>query len=169
MESTLKLYSFKFVNAKAYLFASLFAAGNLVFPQLCHLMPMGGLIWLPIYFFTLIAAYKYGIATGLLTAIASPLLNYFIFGMPGAEMLPVILIKSTLMAVAAGYLAQRTRQISLMNLAGIILFYQGIGMIAELAISGSFMVAMQDIHIGFPGMLLQLFGGYFALKALAKW
>ena len=38
-------------------FAALFIVGNIVFPQLCHaLMPKGGLIFLPIYFFTLFGA-----------------------------------------------------------------------------------------------------------------
>ena len=69
MESTVKLYSLKAVELKSYAFATLFIAGNIILPQVSHLIPMGGMILLPIYFFTLIAAYKYGFFTGLLTAI----------------------------------------------------------------------------------------------------
>lgn len=68
METTVKLYSLNFRQAKTYWFTLLFVAGNLILPQLCHLIPQGGLILLPIYFFTLIAAYKFGIRVGLLTA-----------------------------------------------------------------------------------------------------
>ena len=166
MESTIKLYSLRAVDVKSYAYALLFVAGNIVLPQICHLIPMGGQMLLPIYFFTLIAAYKYGFFTGLLTAIASPLINHLLFGMPAAEMLPILLIKSSLLAVAASYTAQHTRQIKIRSLLLVILFYQGIGMIAEFALTGSYMAAMQDIRLGLPGMLLQLVGGYLCLKAL---
>lgn len=169
MESTVKLHSLKVVELKSYAFALLFVAGNIILPQVCHLVPMGGMILLPIYFFTLIAAYKYGFVTGLLTAVASPIINHLLFGMPATEMLPILLIKSGLLATAAAYMAQRTKEIKLQNLLLVILFYQVIGMVAEFALTGSFMAAMQDIRLGFPGMLLQLFGGYFCLKAIAKW
>ena len=69
-------------NANTYLLAVAFIAGNLILPQICHLIPNGGFILLPIFFFTLIAAYKYGLATGLMTAILSPTLNFALFGMP---------------------------------------------------------------------------------------
>jgi hypothetical protein len=166
MESTIKLYSLKAVELKTYIYASLFVAGNIILPQLCHLLPLGGQMLLPIYFFTLIAAYKYGFFTGLLTAVASPLINHALFGMPAAEMLTIILIKSALLAIAASYMAQHTKQIKIGSLLLVIVFYQGIGMMAEFALTGSFMAAIQDIRLGFPGMILQLVGGYFCLKAL---
>ena len=75
METTVKLYSLTYKEIKTYLFALLFVVGNIALPQICHLIPGGGLTWLPIYFFTLIAAYKYGLRVGLLTAILSPLIN----------------------------------------------------------------------------------------------
>jgi len=169
MESTVKLYSLKALEIKSYAFALIFVAGNIILPQICHLIPMGGMILLPIYFFTLVAAYKYGFITGLLTAIASPIVNNLLFGMPSTEMLTIILIKSTLMAVAAAYLAQRSKEIKLQNLLLVILFYQGIGMLTEFALTNSFAAAMQDIRLGFPGMILQLIGGFFVLKAISKW
>lgn len=76
MNSNVKLYSLSLRDVRTYAFAALFIVGNTVFPQLCHaLMPKGGLIFLPIYFFTLIGAYKYGAKVGLLTALLSPLIN----------------------------------------------------------------------------------------------
>ena len=45
-------------NVNTYLLGFAFVAGNLILPQICHLFPNGGLILLPIFFFTLIAAYK---------------------------------------------------------------------------------------------------------------
>lgn len=101
METSVKLYSLPFGNVKTYLFVLLFVAGNIALPQLCHLVPAGGPTLLPIYFFTLIAAYKYGFKVGLLTAILSPVINHLLFAMPAAAVLPAILIKSGLLVGAA--------------------------------------------------------------------
>lgn len=97
METSAKLYSLPFGNVKTYLFVLLFVAGNIALPQLCHLVPAGGPTLLPIYFFTLIAAYKYGFKVGLLTALLSPVINHLLFAMPAAAVLPAILIKSGLL------------------------------------------------------------------------
>ena len=90
MQTTVKLYAFGYRELRTYLAAALFVVGNIVLPQLAHLIPQGGVTWLPIYFFTLIGAYKYGWRVGLLTAVASPLLNSWLFGMPAPQVLPAI-------------------------------------------------------------------------------
>ena len=51
------LYSTGYRETRTYLAAALFAAGNIVLPQLCHLVQLGGPTMLPIYFFTLVGAY----------------------------------------------------------------------------------------------------------------
>lgn len=168
MKATTKLYSLPFWDVKTYLFAFLFIVGNLAFPQLCHLVPAGGPIWLPIYFFTLVAAYKFGLRVGLLTAILSPLLNHWLFGMPALPVLPAILIKSCLLSGIAAWVEQRTRKVSLTGLLVVVLAYQIAGTACEWAICGDFMLAVQDFRMGIPGMLLQLFGGFAALKALTR-
>ncbi|HCO67856.1 MAG TPA: ECF transporter S component [Dysgonomonas sp.] len=168
MDTTVKLYSLTYNQTKTYLFALLFVIGNLILPQIAHMVPGGGLTWLPIYFFTLIAAYKYGIRVGLLTAILSPLVNHVLFGMPPAGVLPEIMVKSTLLAVAASYAAHRCGKISFVAIALSVLVYQILGTLAEWAIVKDFFVAIQDFRIGIPGMLVQVFGGYLLLRAIAK-
>ncbi len=168
METTVKLYSLTYKEIKTYLFALLFVVGNIALPQICHLIPGGGLTWLPIYFFTLIAAYKYGLRVGLLTAILSPLINSVLFGMPPVALLPAILIKSTLLAGAAAYAAHRLEKISLLGIIAAVLAYQIAGTLIEWAIVKDFFTAVQDFRIGIPGMLIQIFGGYALLKAIAK-
>lgn len=168
MNTTTKLYSLPFSHAKTYMFAALFTAGNMVLPQLCHLIPAGGPTWLPIYFFTLIAAYKFGLRVGLMTAVLSPVLNHLLFGMPAMAVLPAILIKSSLLAGIAALLARRVRQVSLGALLIAVLGYQAIGTLCEWALCGDFVLAAQDFRMGIPGMMLQWIGGYFALKALNK-
>jgi thiamine transporter ThiT len=155
-------------NANTYLISCAFIAGNLILPQICHLVPKGGLILLPIYFFTLIAAYKYGLITGLITAILSPTLNYLFFGMPLEAMLPIILTKSILLAVSAAFVAQSTRKLSIGTLILVVLAYQIPGMIVEGFTQHSFFAATQDVRIGLPGILIQIIGGFFLLKWLDK-
>lgn len=155
-------------QAKTYLVAAIFVLGNILLPQLCHLVPQGGLRWLPIYFFTLVGAYKYGWKTGLLIALASPIANALLFGMPATAALPAILLKSVLLAGAAGYAAARFGKAPLWLIAAVVLFYQVFGTLGEWAIKGSFLAAVQDFRIGIPGMLLQVFGGWCCIRQLGK-
>ena len=164
--TTVKLYSLEYNQLKTYLAVTLFVAGNIILPQLCHLVPQGGIRWLPIYFFTLIAAYKYGWKVGLLTAVFSPVLNHLLFGMPPAGVLPAILLKSVLLAVVAGYAANRFKRISIPVLALVVLAYQFIGTLGEWAMVGNLALAFQDFRIGIPGMGLQILGGYLFIKYL---
>lgn len=64
MQTTVKLYSLEYSDVKTYLATSLFVLGNIALPQIFHLIPQGGITWLPIYFFTLVGAYKYGWKVG---------------------------------------------------------------------------------------------------------
>ena len=163
-----KLYDLGYAEAKTYLAVALFVMGNIALPQLFHLVPQGGVTWLPIYFFTLVGAYKYGWKTGLLTAVVSPLVNSLMFGMPVWGALPAILLKSVLLAGAAGYAAHRWQKVSLPLMLAVVLSYQVIGTLGEWLMKGSFYDAVQDFRIGVPGMLLQVFGGYLFVKYLMR-
>lgn len=168
MKTTANLYTLDYSNARTYMAASLFVLGNLVLPQIFHLVPQGGITWLPIYFFTLVGAYKYGWKVGLLTAVLSPLINSLLFGMPLPVALPAILLKSVILAAAAGFAAHRFQRISLPILALVVLSYQVVGTLGEWILVGDFFRAIQDFRIGLPGMLLQVVGGYLVLKHVIK-
>ncbi len=167
-ESSVRLYQYNYTEAKTYLLAFAFVVGNVVMPQLFHTIPQGGMIWLPIYFFTLIGAFKYGWKVGLMTAVASPIVNHLLFGMPMLAVLPAILIKSVLLALGAGFIAYRYQKVSILAMVGVVAFYQLFGSLAEWAITGSLTAALQDVRLGLPGMLLQVIGGYFIIKYLIK-
>ena len=166
--TTVKLYSLGWSEIRTYLFALFFIAGNILLPQLCHLFPQGGLILLPIYFFTLIAAYKFGFRVGLLTAVLSPLVNSALFGMPPAAALPIIMIKGVLLAGAAAWMANRSKSVSLLALIAVVLAYQLVGGLIEWAITGSLASALQDWKLGWPGMILQAFGGWLVIRLLLR-
>lgn len=167
-ESSVRLYQYGYDEIKTYLLAIAFVIGNVALPQLFHTIPKGGMIWLPIYFFTLIGAFKYGWRVGLLTAIASPIVNHLFFGMPMAAALPAILTKSILLALGAGFIAKRAGKVSLLAIAGVVAFYQVFGSIAEWAYTGSIAAAAQDVRLGLPGILTQIIGGYLVIRYLIK-
>ncbi|MDR2882385.1 MAG: ECF transporter S component [Alistipes sp.] len=169
MEKTANLYTLSLASGRAWIVAAAFTVGNIALPQLCHLLPQGGLVLLPIYFFTLVAAYKYGLWVGLATAVFSPVVNHLMFGMPGAAALLPILIKSVALALAAAYAARWAGKVSFIAVVGAVLAYQIAGTGAEWALEGgTFAAAAQDLSLGLPGIALQVFGGWFVLRALQR-
>lgn len=168
MQTTIRLYSLEYNNSETYRAALLFLLGNIIMPQLFHLIPQGGIIWLPIYFFTLVGAYKYGWRVGILTAITSPLTNSLLFGMPATDGLIAIILKSLLLAIFAGIAASRFKKASLLVLFTLVLAYQAIGTLGEWVIKGDFYLAVQDFRIGIPGMLLQVFGGWLFINYVIR-
>lgn len=168
MDKAVKLYRFGYSEMRTYLAATLFILGNIIVPQLFHLIPQGGLIWLPIYFFTLVGAYKYGWKVGLLTALLSPVINAVLFGMPAVAGLPAIMMKSTILAFSAGFFASRFNKAALWQLLVVVLSYQIVGTLGEWALKGDFFIAIQDFRIGIPGMMMQIIGGWFVINYLIQ-
>lgn len=167
MNYTHNLQSLPFSCSKTYLMATAFAIGNILMPQLLHAVPMGGQTWLPIYFFTLIGAYLYGWRAGLLIAILSPLSAHMLFGMPALGALPAIMVKSVLLATFAGLAAARYKKVSIAIVAAVVLSYQFVGTLAEWGLTGSLISACRGLRTGIPGILLQIFAGYAALRAVS--
>lgn len=163
MEKEIRIYNYRLSEIKTYLLAILFVIGNIALPQLCHLIPNGGKILLPIYFFTFVASYKYGFKVGVMTAILSPIINSLLFGMPVLNLLPAILTKSIVLALAASFVANKTQKISILNLLIIVLIYQVVGTMVEWAMTSSFYIAIQDFRLGIAGMIIQILGVYFIL------
>lgn len=166
MEIKAQVYSLSLRDYRTYLSASLFIVGNILLPMLCHMIPQGGLTFLPIYFFTLVGAYKYGLSVGLLTAILSPLVNSLLTGMPPVAVLPSILIKSTLIALIASFVAGYTKKVSFLAILAVVLSYQLIGSCIESIMHSDWTRGFQDFRIGVPGIIIQIVGGYLIAKRL---
>lgn len=165
MQTTVvEMHSYGYNRLRTYLIAAFFVVGNLLLPQLCHSMAWGGRTWLPIYFFTLVGAYKYGWRVGVLTAVASPVVHGLLFAMPAPAVLPVVLLKSLLLAGAAGWAAAYFCKASLGALAAVVAAYQLLGTLGEWALVGSWQVAAADLYVGWPGMLMQVFGGWLVIN-----
>ena len=166
MEANVRLYTLNYDEAKTYLWASLFVACNLVLPQVFHLIPQGGIIFSPLSLVILAGAYKFGWKTGLLAALLSPTVNHLITGMPATEVLPVMTMKLAVLALVAGLAAQRFKTVSLPLLVGVVLVCKAIECLGELALTGGIAATVADFTIGWPGLLLQVFGSWLILKFL---
>ena len=166
MEANVKLYALNYDEAKTYLWAMVFVACNLVLPQVFHLIPQGGIIFAPLSFVILVGAYKFGWKTGLLAALASPLVNHAITGQPAWDVMPVMTLKLATIALAAGVAAQRFKTVSLPILIGVVLVSEAVGALGELLLTGGIAATIADFTIGWPGLLLQVFGTWLILKML---
>lgn len=168
MESNVKLYSLSCCQVKTYFFTLLFIAGNTLFPQLCHLVPNGGLLLLPIYFFTLIGGYKYGFWVGLFTGLLSPFACLFIIGPPPFNSMLIVIMKSIMLGGFSAYVAHHLDKVSFLGILAIVFTYQLLGMIVEWAITGDLVLSAHNFTMSIPGMLLQIFGGYALLRWIAR-
>ena len=152
MEFTSRATALTLDNWRTYLFATLFTAGNIALPQLCHLVPQGGLLFQPIYLFTLIAACRWGWRVALLTALVSPLLNTLWFGMPSVAMLPVVLLKSVVLALGVSWAMTSQVRKPLLVAVLFIIGAQLLGAVAEWALLSS----ATTLWLCLPGVVLQI-------------
>ena len=164
MKATVRLYTLNYDEAKTYLWAVIFVACNLILPQVFHLIPQGGIIFAPLSLVILVGAYKFGWKTGLLAALASPIVNHLITGQPATEVMPVMTLKLVALALVAGFTAQYFKRVTLPLLIGVVLVALVIGGLGELALTGAIAATIQDFTIGWPGLLLQVFGTWLILR-----
>ena len=164
METSIRLYSLSYSETRTYLMAVLFVICNIALPQLFHIIPQGGIIFAPLSLIILAGAYKFGWQAALLAAVASPIVNHLLFGQPVVNVMTLMILKLALLAVIAGLTAQYFKKVSLLLIIGVVLVSELLGGIAELAFTGGIAATIQDFTIGWPGLLLQVFGTYVLLK-----
>ena len=166
MTTKTKLYTLNYNEAITYLWAAAFIICNLVLPQVCHLLPQGGIMLAPLSLIILAGAYKFGWKVGLLAAVLSPLVNHLATGFPAWGVMPVMTIKLMILALTAGFTAQYFRKVTLPLLVGVVLAAEILGGLSELALTGDITATIADFTIGWPGLLLQVIGTYLICKFL---
>ncbi len=164
METNIRLYSLRYSEIRTYMMAALFVVCNIALPQLFHLIPQGGIIFSPLSLIIMAGAYKFGWRTGLLAALASPLVNHLIFGMPAANVMLLMAVKLSLLTVIAGLAAHYFKKVNLLILVGVVLATQTLGFLVEFLFTGGVAATVQDFTVGWPGLLLMVFGTYALLK-----
>ncbi len=166
METNARLYSFNYNELRTYLWSMLFVACNILLPQVFHLVPQGGIVFAPLSLVILAGSYKLGWKTGLLAAVASPLVNHLLTGMPAWGMLPLMTLKLAALALLAGLAAQHFKRVSLPLIVGVVLVAELLGALAELLLTGGIASTIQDFSVGYPGLLLQVAGTWLVCKYL---
>lgn len=151
-------------DVRFYAFTAAFAAGNLLVPLALHGVPNAGPMLLPLFFFTLVASWQFGLAAGLVVALASPLLNTVLVGMPTAAMLPVILTKSLVLGLVAAGLARHFRTIHLPGLGVAVAAMLVAGFLVERLVGLPLSRSLELLFLGIPGVLILVFGGYGVLR-----
>jgi len=163
METSVRLYALNFDEAKTYLWAAVFVACNMLLPQLFHLIPQGGIIFSPLSLVILVGAYKFGWKTGLMAAALSPLANHFMTGQPAWDVLQVMTLKLAVLALIAGLTAQHFHKVNMLLIVGVVFASMCVGCLGELILTGGVSATVADITIGWPGLLLQVFGAWLIL------
>lgn len=160
---------FSLTEYKTYLLSLLFAISGVVTPYLFHHFNLSGQIFLPIYFFVLFGAYKFGWRVGVITAIFSPLLSFVLSGMPVMAILPFVMLKGCLLAAIAGFVASKFRKLSVLSILLAVMGYQLLGFAVVYLFTHNINLALMDLKIGYPGLLLQIIGGYALLTSISKY
>lgn len=166
--NTVRLYAFGYTDWKTYLWTAVFIVCNMLLPQLAHLIPQGGIIFAPLSFVILSGSYKFGWKAGLLAAVLSPVVNHLVFGMPEWAMAQVMVVKLSLLALLAGWAALRFQKANLLLLAAVVMASFLLGAVGEVVLTGKMAGSVADLTIGWPGLLLQVFGTYALLHYLAR-
>ncbi len=164
MVTDAKLYALNYDEVKTWMWAAVFVACNMILPQVFHLIPQGGFIFAPLSFVILAGSFKLGWKTGLLAAVASPIVNNLAFGMPAWGVLPVMTVKLVVLAMVAGLTAQYFRKATLPILLGVVIVSELLGGIGEWALTGGITATVADFTVGWPGLLLQVLGTYLIVR-----
>jgi len=159
------MFTLAFNETCTYLWSAVFILCNLVLPQLCHLIPQGGVMLAPLSLVIMVGAYKFGWKPALIAAALSPLVNHYATGMPAWGILQVMTVKLIILALVAGLAAQYYRKATLPNLVGVVLTAELLGGLGELALTGGIAATIADFAIGWPGLILQVAGTYLLVKS----
>ena len=164
MKHQARAAALEFRRADTYIRTAVFVAASVILPQVCHAFGISGQVFIPIMFFALFAAIRFGLVCGLLTAVFSPIASFLISGMPDAAILPVIVVKSAALATVLGAIIAKRGRINFLGVLAAVVSYQIAGFLLQGAVTGDFAAAWNAVAISWPGMLIQ-----FAAGSLMAW
>lgn len=150
----------KFSDLRLYAYVGIFVALDVAIPWLCHIIhPLAGPMFLPMFFFVLLAGILFGWRAGVLVGLLTPLASYGISGMPLPPVLPRIITEAAFYGLAAGLLRGHFKLGVPASLIGAIItgrLASLAGMALILGGSHSANLAWQAAKLGWPGIALQL-------------
>jgi 4-amino-4-deoxy-L-arabinose transferase-like glycosyltransferase len=155
-------------DARLYVATAAMVAGNILLPLALHQIPDAGRMFLPIFFFTLIAGWRFGAQAAVLTAVLSPMANHFLTGMPPSAALQEIILQSALLGALAALAAARFKKPTLAVLTLVVLAHQVLVLFPTLIHAG-WHPCLAALKFRLPGLLLQILGGFSVLWLMGRY
>jgi uncharacterized membrane protein len=112
------LEALKYKDIRSYLLTAAFVALAVFVPWVFHQFHLAGPTFLPMHIFVLIAALLFGWRAGLLVGLSTPLVSYFISGMPAITILPQVIIEVSAYGFIAGILREKYHPRTIWSLLG---------------------------------------------------
>ncbi|MBI5356985.1 hypothetical protein HZB78_05270 [Candidatus Collierbacteria bacterium] len=149
-----------FTQARFYLASTFLIAGNVLLPMMLHQFGNAGQIFLPLYFFSLLGGLLYGWKVGLTVGLLSPLVSFLSTHMPPMPILNFVILKSVILGIGAGALSRifSGKGLYLSSFLALGLM-QITGIIAIFYLTNNFKMAIADLTIGYPGLMLMFLAG----------
>jgi hypothetical protein len=160
----------KYKDIRSYLLTAAFVSLAVFVPWVFHQFHLAGPTFLPMHIFVLIAGLMFGWRAGLLVGLFTPLVSYFISGMPALNILPQVITEISAYGLIAGILREKYHLRTIWSLLGAII---GGRLALLLAISMIYLIAGQSysplglegnalasfwstVKQGWPGIFMQL-------------
>jgi niacin transporter len=147
------------IKIKTLFFILAFTALSVITPIVFHFFGgiNAGRLFLPIQFFVFAAALLLGWREGLAVGILTPLVSYFVSGMPTLPVLPLIVIELAAYGLICGLLQEKLKNIWL-SLFGAVILGRMVLWLAILALPTSFtgQYVIGAVEAGWIGILLQI-------------
>lgn len=164
------LMALRYKDIRSYIITAAFVMLAVFVPWVFHQFHLAGPTFLPMHIFVLIAGLLFGWRAGLLVGLFTPLVSYFISGMPTLNVLPQVVIEVSAYGFIAGILREKYHLRTIWSLLGTII---GGRLALLLAISVIYLIAGQSysplgleanplasfwstIKQGWPGIAIQL-------------
>jgi LytS/YehU family sensor histidine kinase len=164
------LMALRYKDIRSYVITAAFVMLAVFVPWGFHQFHLAGATFLPMHIFVLIAGLLFGWRAGLLVGLFTPLISYFISGMPALNVLPQVVIEVSAYGFIAGILREKYHLRTIWSLLGAII---GGRLALLLAISVIYLIAGQSysplgleanplasfwstIKQGWPGIVIQL-------------
>ena len=108
----------KYKDVRSYLLTATFVMLAVLVPWLFHQFHLAGPTFLPMQIFVLLAGLLFGWRAGLLVGLLTPLVSYFISGMPAVNILPQVIIEVSAYGLIAGLLREKYHLRTIWSLLG---------------------------------------------------
>jgi LytS/YehU family sensor histidine kinase len=164
------LMALKYNDIRSYILTVVFVMLAVFVPWVFHQFHLAGPTFLPMHIFVLIAGLLFGWRAGLIVGLLTPLVSYFISGMPVLNVLPQIVIELSAYGFIAGILRQKYHLRTIWSLLGAIVGGRIALLLAILVIylvtgqtysplgieANPFAAFWSVVKQGWPGIVIQL-------------